>query len=212
MLKIVPLKQLVLISGLLLFAGCNSNKINKVGYQITVQPIVVRGDDGKNPAAMRIHPKLLDRFFSCIECKVKFLPIKYWDNSAARDGKKNLNQLVKQAMQAKLMVGNGDVINMFFINAVDGHQGPLGRALQGGSTTFIAMVGSDSSTVAKDTFVVAHEMSHNLSLNHIVDDPNVPNNISNIMGDGKFEDRIKPENMTQYQIDIMKRSPLVQKL
>ena len=55
-----------------------------------------------------------------------------------------------------------------------------------------------------------HEVGHNLSLNHAVDDPNVPDSIPNIQGDGEYFERIDPINsLNDYQIEIVRKSPLV---
>jgi len=181
-------------------------------YVLTVQPIVVRGDDGLEPASMAIPEALVDRAYLKAGLDFYFLEPLYYDNTAARDGLVNLDEIVKSAKAAGVMRGHGNIVNMFFVNAVDGNKGPLGRGMLGGDITFIAL--DRNSTLAnvrdQEAFVIAHEVGHNLGLNHAVDDENVPNDIPNIQGDGPFADRIDPRfSLNAYQVELLRKSPLV---
>lgn len=181
-------------------------------HVLMVQPIVVRGDDGKEPASMALPEDLVDRAYEKADVDFYFLEPIYYNSTKARDGLINLDEIVKQATQDKLLRGQGDIVNMFFVNAVDGRKGPLGRGMFGGSITFIALAKNDTApdVRAMEAFVIAHEVGHNLSLQHAVDDVNVPKDVPNVMGDGPFEKRIDPKySLTPYQIDIVRKSPLV---
>ncbi|MCK5345414.1 MAG: hypothetical protein KAR20_18520, partial [Candidatus Heimdallarchaeota archaeon] len=127
------------------------------------------------------------------------------------DGLINLDSIVKLAYQDGIIKGQGDIANMIFVNAVDGHKGPLGRGMMGGNITFIVLGEEENKNrQAMETFVIAHELCHNLSLPHIVDDDRIPNNIPNIMGDGAFSERIDPEySLVPLQIEQIIHSPLV---
>ena len=181
-------------------------------YVLTVQPIVVRGDDGLAPASMAIPEALVDRAYLKAGVDFYFLEPLYYDNTAARDGLINLDEIVKSAKAAGVMRGHGNMVNMFFVNSVDGSKGPLGRGMLGGDITFIALDPNSTLDNVRDqeAFVIAHEVGHNLGLNHAVDDENVPNDIPNIQGDGPFEDRIDPRySLNDYQVELIRKSPLV---
>jgi hypothetical protein len=181
-------------------------------YVLMIQPIVLRGDDGTDPASMALPEALVDKAYEKAGVDFYFLEPLYYNNTKARDGLINLDEIITQATRDKLLRGNGDIVNMFFVNAVDGRKGPLGRGQLGGYVTFIALAKNDTSNdvKAKEAFVIAHEVGHNLSLAHAVDDPNVPKDVPNIMGDGPFEKRIDPQySLIPYQIETIRKSPLI---
>lgn len=198
-----------LIIGLLLFSKFVHS--NSDSFVIMVQPIIVQNDNGENPASFALPEHLVDEAYSRAKIDFVFFEPIYYNNSQARDGEINLDQIVEEASIQGLIRGNGDIVNMFFVNKVEGKSGPLGRGLFEGNITFIALGESDSDDQKfMEAFVIAHEVGHNLGLNHAVDDPNVPDSIPNIQGDGSYEDRINPINsLNDYQIDQIYKSPLV---
>ncbi len=187
-------------------------------FVIIVQPIVIQGDNGKDPASMALPEDLVDQAFAKAGVDFYFLEPLFYNNSKARDGLINLDEIVKMATKDGFIRGQGDIVNMFFVNAVDGRKGPLGRGMMQGNLTFIAL-GSVQNRDPKanisqqkymEAFVIAHEVGHNLGLKHAVNDKNVPNDIPNIQGDGDFSERINPKySLNDYQISELKKSPLV---
>lgn len=201
-----------LISFIILLANfVFSNYKNQGRYVIMVQPIIVQSDNGENPASMSLPEDLVDKAYSPADIDFVFFEPIYYNSTKARDGEINLDQIVKEAKNQHLIRGNGDIVNMFFVNKVDGKTGPLGRGMFGGNITFIAL--GNSKTIDQrfmEAFVIAHEVGHNLGLNHAVDDVNVPNSIPNIQGEGSYEDRIDPINsLNDYQIEEIHKSSLV---
>ena len=204
--------KLYLILPFLMSFVCNAQPSEKLTpYVLIVQPIVLQSDEGTNPAFMNLPEELVDGAYSNAGVDFLFLEPIFFNNTNARDGLINLDSIVKIANQQGYIKGQNDIVNMFFVNAIDGKKGPLGRGMMGGNLTFIAL-GNDKSNenVNMQAFVIAHEVGHNLSLKHAVDDTNVPDSIPNIQGDGEFKDRIDPKySLNQYQIDIVLKSPLV---
>jgi len=206
--------KLNLIFLLLVIVGfkCFAQQTKKLTpFILIVQPIIVQSDEGTDPASMALPENLVDYAYSKAEVDFHFLEPIYLNNTKARDGLINLDSIVRIAVEEKYLKGQNDIVNMFFVNAVDGHKGPLGRGMMGGNITFIAL-GNDNGkeNVNIQAFVIVHEVGHNLSLKHAIDDKNVPDSIPNIQGDGDFKDRINPKySLNQYQIDIIQKSPLV---
>ena len=181
---------------------------------LIVQPIMLQDDNGENPASMNIPKKLINKAYEKAGISFRFLEPIFFNNTKARDGKINLDKIVEKAKKLNLIKGQNDIVNMFFVNAVDGNKGPLGRAKMNGNLIFISLGENKFESYEKyrnmQAFVIAHEIGHNLSLKHAVDDPNVENDIPNIQGDGEFKDRIDPKySLNEYQINQILKSPLI---
>jgi len=212
--KNMKFKLLILIS-LTISYSCFAQQNNKLQpYILIVQPIVVQSDAGTEPASMALPEYLVDKAYENAGLDFHFLEPIYYNNTKARDGIINLDEIVKESQKIGLIKGQDDIVNMFFVNAVDGKNGPLGRGMMGGNITFIAL-GDNTNKNPEDlkymqAFVIAHEVGHNLSLKHAIDDPNVDDSLPNIQGDGEFKDRINPKySLNDYQISIIHKSPLV---
>jgi len=199
-----------------LVIGCshkapNHNNKQLLSHVIIIQPIVVRNNEGTEAASMALPEDLIEKAYSGASLDFVFLEPIYFNHTKARDGLINLDEISKIAKKQGLLKGQGDIVNMFFVKAVDGNSGPLGRAQMKGNIIFIALgdQSKQDNLVSMQAFVVAHEIGHNLSLKHVIDDPNVPNNLPNIQGDGVFSERIDPKfSLNAYQIKAVLNSPL----
>jgi hypothetical protein len=83
-------------------------------YVLIVQPIVVQSDEGTNPASIALPEKLVDRAYEKAGVDFYFLEPIFYNNTKARDGLINLDQIVAAAEKDKLLKGQGDIVNMFF--------------------------------------------------------------------------------------------------
>ena len=180
--------------------------------QLTVQPIICAADDGSGPAAARIGPDCLAAFREW-GVDALWLPAKEWRCTAARDGLNNLDELMERARELGLYSSDSTVAHVFFIRAVDGHTGPLGRGMLGGNIAFVAQDGErqgDAPTDARDAFIIAHELGHCLGLGHVVDELGEFNNdaVPNLMGEGAFADRVGAEGLVRYQANVVRSSPM----
>lgn len=209
------MKSLIYLTFTLLGFSCFAQEENKLQpYVLIVQPIVVQSDEGNHPASMALPEDLVDKAYKNAGVDFHFLEPVFYNNTKARDGLINLDEIVRESEKIGLLKGQNDIVNMFFVNTVDGIKGPLGRGMMGGNITFIAL-GDNSEMDAEElkymqAFVITHEVGHNLSLKHAVNDPNVSDTLPNIQGDGEFKDRIDPKySLNEYQINIVYNSPLV---
>ena len=210
-LNFIVLNSLIIV----FIMGCSNFKINKQKSNlIIVQPIITQSDLGVNPAKINTSEKLVDMAYSKADIDFYFLEPLFFNNTAARDGEINLDSIVEIASRNNFLRGQNDIINMFFVNAIDGNPGPTGRGMMNGNIVFIAL-GDRNKSNDKDynfmqAFVVAHEVGHNLGLKHVIDDSNIIDSLPNIQGDGAFQDRIDPINsLNEYQIKEIHKSPLV---
>ena len=163
---------------------------------------------------MKLSEQLVNRAYSKANIDFHYLEPTYYNNTKARDGEINLDSIVNLSKRDRILKGQNDIINMFFVNAIDGNHGPTGRGMMNGNIVFIAL-GDKNKTKIEDNksmeaFVIAHEVGHNLGLKHVVDDNNIIDSLPNIQGDGEFKDRIDPINsLNSYQIKEIYKSPLV---
>ena len=213
MKKLISLTELIFI--LLIISSCSPvKKNNQKSNVIIIHPIVIQSDNGDEPAQMKLSEQLVNRAYSKANIEFHYLEPTYYNNTKARDGEINLDSIVNLSKRDRILKGQNDIINMFFVNAIDGNQGPTGRGMMNGNIVFIAL-GDKNKTKIEDNksmeaFVIAHEVGHNLGLKHVVDDNNIIDSLPNIQGDGEFKDRIDPINsLNSYQIKEIYKSPLV---
>ena len=213
MKKLISLAELIFIL-LIIFSCSPVKKNNKKSNVIIIHPIVIQSDNGDEPAQMKLSEQLVNRAYSKANIDFHYLEPTYYNNTKARDGEINLDSIVNLSKRDRILKGQNDIINMFFVNAIDGNQGPTGRGMMNGNIVFIAL-GDKNKTKIEDNksmeaFVIAHEVGHNLGLKHVVDDNNIIDSLPNIQGDGEFKDRIDPINsLNSYQIKEIYKSPLV---
>ena len=213
MKKFISLAELIFIL-LIIFSCSPVKKNNQKSNVIIIHPIVIQSDNGDEPAQMKLSEQLVNRAYSKANIDFHYLEPTYYNNTKARDGEINLDSIVNLSKRDRILKGQNDIINMFFVNAIDGNQGPTGRGMMNGNIVFIAL-GDKNKTKIEDNksmeaFVIAHEVGHNLGLKHVVDDNNIIDSLPNIQGDGEFKDRIDPINsLNSYQIKEIYKSPLV---
>ena len=213
MKKLISLTELIFIL-LIIFSCSPVKKNNQKSNVIIIHPIVIQSDNGDEPAQMKLSEQLVNRAYSKANIEFHYLEPTYYNNTKARDGEINLDSIVNLSKRDRILKGQNDIINMFFVNAIDGNHGPTGRGMMNGNIVFIAL-GDKNKTKIEDNksmeaFVIAHEIGHNLGLKHVVDDNNIIDSLPNIQGDGEFKDRIDPINsLNNYQIKEIYKSPLV---
>ena len=213
MKKLIYLSKFLYI--LFLILSCSPIKRDNLKPNvIIIQPIVIQSDIGDEPAKINLSEELVNKAYLKANIDFHYLEPLYYDNTKARDGEINLDSIVKLSKRDNILKGQNDIINMFFVNAIDGYQGPTGRGMMNGNIVFIALGDENNTNTEKQTsmeaFVIAHEVGHNLGLKHVVDDDNIIDSLPNIQGDGEFKDRIDPKNsLNSYQINEIFKSPLV---
>lgn len=180
--------------------------------KLTIQPIVCTADDGSGPAAARIGPDCCAAYWTW-GLEAVWLPKKEWHCTVARDGLANLDELMEQARELGLYDGDSSVAHVFFIDAVDGHHGPLGRGMLGGNIAFVAQDGErdgDGPNDSRDAFIIAHELGHCLGLGHVADELGefYSGSVANLMGEGAYGDRVSATGLVRYQANIFRSSPM----
>ena len=84
------MKVALLLACSLLLQGDTEPSVAVPRHSLVVQPIVVRGDAGEDPAAMRFLDQAVTRSYTRAETRCHFLEAIYFDDTEARDGEVNL--------------------------------------------------------------------------------------------------------------------------
>ena len=86
-------------------------------HSVVIQPIVLRSDEGTEPANCRLPERLIDRVYARAGIDIHFLDPIYYDNTSARDGRENVDAIVQNAEAAGVFRSPDWLINMFFVNS-----------------------------------------------------------------------------------------------
>ena len=149
--------------------SCSDIEVKTLSSKVViVQPIVIQSDAGNKPAQMNLPKKLVDRAYSKADINFIYLEPLFFNDTKARDGKINLDSIVSLAKRNNLLRGQNDIVNMFFVNAIDGNEGPTARGMMNGNLVFITLGNQKNSNneeaISMQAFIVAHEIDHNLVL------------------------------------------------
>lgn len=177
---------------------------------VIVRPIILCDDNGSNPAEFNLPKKLVDQVYTKADLEFIYLPPTKWNFGKGRQGKVNLDTIVKRGRDNGMISLDPRVVTLLFVSNVDGNAGPLGRGLQNGNICFVCL-GPDekNNEPGLEEFVIAHEVGHCLNLIHTVDDPNVPDDLVNLQGDGPYKERLAVEGLHDTQRDTVLKSLLV---
>ncbi|VAW82867.1 hypothetical protein MNBD_GAMMA13-1389 [hydrothermal vent metagenome] len=182
-------------------AGLLVNPSIAITDTVTVQPILVSDTNGANPAdffgsaGQQVSIEgFIDTIWAQAGIDVNFLAPNTWDNTFANWGVggppdnsgntrpgSDLNTVVSDGAAAGVINADPNVINMYFVNipagfALLGDNSAAGIGRVGGNGimqyvgTNLLGFGEGQEVVAS---VVAHEIGHNLGLDHIVENENL---------------------------------------
>lgn len=203
----MPITLPLLLSSLLVGAPVGAPVDEPPTHCVLVQPIEVTDDVGVERGKMNIPEPMIDALYGTAGVDFQFLEPTRFASTDALEGKIDVNDVIIAARAAGAMRGEGEVLHIFFVRAINGKPAPNGLGQQPGSIVFAAQ--AEGAEEAQDAFVIAHETGHNLGLPHAVDDPTVPDDVSNVMGDGPFAERVAPTGLVASQIERLRASPYV---
>lgn len=199
-----PFRKSIVAAATLLFATFTAeaalvvNPPQPITGLVTVQPIVISNNDGSSSAEFfgtttqqSSIESFVDTIWSQAGIDVEFLAPNFWNSTFANEGSSlprptsDLTTIVNNGTTAGVTDTNPTVINMFLVNAVPGF-----GSLSDNTAAGLAFVDSDgiAQFVGSNLLgfvggleviagVVAHEIGHNLGLNHTT-------GLENLMGDG----------------------------
>ena len=191
-------------------ASVSNNEEPETAY-LLIEPIVCRSDSGTDAALSRLHKDKVEAVYALADVELVWLSPRYFDNSAVRDGSVDVDSIVLEGIERDLWGSGVPRISLILVNAINGVPGPRGLGMQCGSICFVAAAEGALCVENDDqeTFAIAHEIGHCLGLIHTVDDPDVADDISCIMGSGEFSERIGENSLQPSQITTVRSSPFL---
>lgn len=206
MTKIRSLIPLLLIPILLCMASTSLADDNAT-HVVIVQPYILHADNGTSPAPMRIPQQIINQAYSAAGIEIHFLePIPY-HNTKLRDGQLSLEETIKSTNHDHKVRLPGQILNMYFVNAINGNKEPQSQAKTPNWQTFIIL--PEKEDPQHDALTIASHAAHTLGLPRATKDPKVPNDVPNLLGAGPIEKRLAKQALNQHQVNQLRTSPLV---
>ncbi len=182
---------------------------------LMVKPVILCDDDGSHPAPHVLPKRLVDQVYTNAGVEFIYLEPTRWNHGKARRGEVDLERIVTEGrlqtgQRSSPISRDATVVTLLFVSAVDGKPGPLGRGQQNGNVCVVAL-GAEGKDLNPEilAFVVAHEIGHCLNLKHVVDDPDVPDDVPNLQGEGTYAERLAIAGLHDTQKNTVLQSPLV---
>eukprot|EP01044_Picomonas_judraskeda_P000206 COSAG03_NODE_8_length_24035_cov_36.331885_20_plen_1405_part_00 len=172
--------------------------------EVVIQPIVCTTTDGGGAARHMVDANMVGAPFAAWGISVRFLPPQEWHNTNARDGLRSLDDLTVAASAAGVYDAASSVVHMIFVNAVDGHTGPVGRGSGSTNIAFVALDGirnGEGPTQARDAYVVSRGLGRCLGLPVIDGD-----DLVNLMGEGSYDARLSASALLPDQAATLRES------
>ena len=203
-----------------------TNPEMSIEWGLTVQPIIVSNNNGSdtaeyfgNAAQQLAITDYIDDIWAQAGVDVSWLSPTMWDNTNANQGSISLNSVINNGDAAGVDSDSPTVLNMYFVEGIQAFGGPFTSELSAAGFAFVGgngvtqYVGSDllgfdngRQVIAS---VVAHEIGHNLGLNHtnIALNENLMNGSGTVQPDPAVE--FDGERLTASQINIALNSSLL---
>lgn len=180
------------------FADGDQDAVSTIREIVTVQPILVSNSNGSNsagffgsPAQELIIKGMIDDIFYQADVAINWLTTATWNNSFANVGNtsprpnSDLGDVIDNGDAAGVGSTNSKVLDMYLVEVAAGFASTPENTANGlafvGGNGITAHIGDDLVSYTAGQLVVArviaHEIAHNLGLNHV-------NNSTNLMDDG----------------------------
>lgn len=211
----------LLVAGMLVAPsslGEVSDADQKEPAHLLIEPVICRSSDGKDPAVSRLDRKAIESVYAQACVQIAWLQPRYLDHTAARDGTVNWKKVSEIGKERGLWGSGPTRLSLVFVNKIEGMPVPSGlgaidsrpeRPLSPGGPICMVALPEKQKDPVMETFCVAHEMGHCLGLIHAVKDPQVLNDKPNIMGGGKYSERIGKNALMPSHIDQVRKSGLL---
>lgn len=191
-----PLLTTALLTSLLAVSTSAQNPANPL-RQVLVQPIILQGNDGQNPARARLPESQIDAIFKAANLDIHFAqPIAY-NNSLIRDGSTSLKDLVAAAERDGMMRSPAQVINLFFVGKLENRPGPIGVGQTPGWVSVVAL--GDNTSDSIDATVISRALAENMGLPTAQNDPQIVDRSKNLMSKDTAGTELAPHQIAKIQ-------------
>lgn len=119
--------------------AAEDEKIANRSQVLMVQPIVVRNDQGEEPAAYHLPKSAADERLASSGLEILFLEPITWNQSDVRRGAIAPADIVRQASQQKILRHDQRVVNWIFVAGIESSTAAALRQLEGGRVSLVCL-------------------------------------------------------------------------